>query len=168
TSEYRRKSLPEREIQTVSPISPISSISLRIVNASLLFIILIQFGCAGSSESRMLHQLKKTKKIVIDYRIDSVEKHLVVEDPKEVESIIETISIKKVDQNHILKYHAFLRVQCLGTSDDALTLGFFQPTILHRSGWGQTYLENSEFYDRISTIVSQAEGRAGNFFPLND
>jgi hypothetical protein len=130
-----------------------------------VLIAVLHIGCADSANSQLSQRLTKTRKILIDYRIRSHEKQLLIEDPSEVNNIVASLSIKNVDRSQILKYHAFLRVTFIGSDDAVLPLGFFQPTVLHRTAWGQIILSNTAFYDHIVDVVSRAEGEPIDFFP---
>ncbi len=112
--------------------------------------------------------LSKTKSIRVGYYVGRAEKHLAIDDPKQVSNLISTVTIKARNQyypepneeEYVGGEHSGTRVDFILPNGEARKMAIVTDRVLHDARGGQITLDTTAFFDTISELVSKAEGRA--------
>jgi hypothetical protein len=101
----------------------------------------------------------KTKKISIEYTVQGQKNTVVIEDAKEIKEILSTIHVEETKEGPQVGLKPKCRVEFTTADKTTIKTMFVKAAHLDRSFWGQIYLKDADFYDKINEIASKKEGR---------
>jgi len=114
-------------------------------------------------------QLEKAKYLIVKYRVKDEDKRMEIRDPQTVSELLSLIKVERIETDRYYTWSPFGKVAFMKDDDaEIMTLGFYRPTILHRYLWGQIYLKDDSFHERLSSIVSNRDGRKTVIWAPND
>src|SRR5882724_2191459 len=123
---------------------------LTVCLGSLLVALVL--GCGGK-----VKDLYTAKSLKIGYTMSGKWKYLTVSEPKKVKEILDTISVEDTD-NGAPGLIARDVVYFILPNDAEIKTSFVHAERLDRPQFGQIYLKDSKFYDKINEVLSKKEG----------
>jgi len=124
---------------------------LFVVQGSLT---LLMFGNA-----ELKNPFEGAKKIRIEYTVQKKKATVDAEDPKQLKEIVSTIHIGETEEGPQVGLKPNCTVEFTMADKTTIKIMFVKAAHLDRYAWGQIYLLDNEFYDKINDILSKKEGR---------
>ena len=96
----------------------------------------------------------------IAYTVGGIQKSLIIEDRVRIAAVVSKMSVLETSDFGIMRSDQQGGTVQFFMSDGSVDgFGFISPTVLYGGDWGRISLRSTDFYDRLSELVSQAAGR---------
>jgi hypothetical protein len=102
---------------------------------------------------------QNAKKMTIEYAVQKKKATLEVDDPKQIKEIVSTVHIGETVEGTQVGLKPTCTVEFTMADKTRIKIMFVKAGQLDRFSWGQIYLKDAEFYDKINEILSKKEGR---------
>ncbi|MEJ7636946.1 MAG: hypothetical protein WKF75_02885 [Singulisphaera sp.] len=95
-------------------------------------------------------------------------KHLTVSDQPKVKDILSTLTVEGSKKGTQAALEPAGTVDFIFADGHVIKTIFVRSAQLDRAHWGQIYLGDTKFYDRINTIISEEEGKNINILKYDN
>jgi hypothetical protein len=102
---------------------------------------------------------EKAKTISIEYTVQGKKSNVIIEDGKEIKEIVSTIHVEQMEEGPQVGLKPKCTVEFMMADKTTIKIMFVKAGQLDRSFWGQIYLKDAEFYNKINEVVSKKEGK---------
>ena len=99
------------------------------------------------------------KAISIEYTVQGKKNTLTVDDARQVKEIVSAMHIHQTEEGPQVGLKPKCTVGFTMTDNTTIRIMFVKPSQLDRSFWGQIYLNDMDFYDKINEVVSKQEDK---------
>ena len=95
--------------------------------------------------------------IRIAYSVGGKQKSLIIEDRSRIATLVSKMSVLATTNVLLRASHQGGTIQFFMSDGAVVGLGFISPAVLYGGDWAKIELRSTDFYDRLSDLVSQAE-----------
>ena len=120
-----------------------------------LWLLLLSAGCGQDVQE----ELRSAQSLTILYTFDGELKHLKVEDPATLQGLLATLCVQDTDKGTHAGLVRFGGANFAMPDGSVIETAFTRPAQIDRFYWGQVYLRDTRFYEKLCELASQAEGR---------